>query len=311
VLAGIGSWYSQNQNIPPRIAAWFLAALFVEAALYLGAGFVWARRLVEGIEPPPIRAFMLTLAALVPYLVYASGTGTLNWRSFLLLAGIATVVSAWFVVARDQRPLWDILFVGLLAGLILSKVFGTIYITLAHKADATILGFLMLVHTGAFYVMTIRKKGGVGFSFAPTRQDWAVGLLSFVAIFGCILAANLYLQTLRPQLAAGPWWRIAAIALGTFLAFLWVTALAEEFVFRGILQHALAKWTGPLLALLITSLLFGLAHLPFRQFPNWPWVVFASIIGLFCGLATMRTGSIRAATVAHALVVATWRTFFA
>lgn len=310
VLAGIGYGYSQQQNIPTGIALWLLAAFLVEAAFYLAAGFAWTRSLVESIEPPAVRAFILTLSALVPYVIYAAGTGTFHWRSFLLLAAIATVISAWFVVADRGRPIWDLLFVALLVTIILSKVFDSIYIQLAPKAAAPYLGFLMLVHTGAFSVLSVRKMSGVGFSFAPRKRDWAIGLACFAGVMLAILLANSYLNAVHPRMAPGPWWRVAALAAGTFLAFLWVTALAEEFVFRGILQQALSKWTGAIGGLLLTSTLFGLAHLPFRHFPNWPWVVFATILGLFCGIAAMRSGSIRAATVTHALVVATWRAFF-
>ena len=78
--------------------------------------------------------------------------------------------------------------------------------------------------------------------------------------------------------------------------------MSEEFFFRGVMQ--------PKLGLVATSIVFGLVHLPFREFPNWKHVLVATVLGLFCGRAYQKTGSIRAPIVTHALVVATWRAFF-
>lgn len=286
-------------------------AALLEVAFYIAPGFVWSRSLVESIEPPPVRAFVLMVTGVVPYAIYSIGTGTFHWRHFALLVAIATIVSSWFVVQSGKRALVDILFVALLAAILLSKVFDQIYITLARKATADILGQLMLIRTGAFAVLSIRKMGGIGFGFVPTARDWTTGVATYLALMPVILMVNSYLHFAAPRMAPGPWWRIGILALGTFLAFLWVVALSEEFVFRGILQQVISKRAGSIAGLILTSILFGLVHLPFRGFPNWPWVVVATIIGLFCGFAYKRTGSIRSATVTHALVVTTWRVFFA
>jgi uncharacterized protein len=51
-------------------------------------------------------------------------------------------------------------------------------------------------------------------------------------------------------------------------------------------------------------------HLPFGTFPNWRFALIAAIAGWFYGRAYLKTGSIRAAMVAHALTNVTWKTFF-
>lgn len=308
-LAVIGYFYSSQQHIPTRIAAWLFAALATEAIFYLAPGFAWSRAQVDSIEPPAVRALILSITALVPYLIYSLGTGTFHWRSFGLLALMATFVSAWFVAQKST--LADLLFAALLAAILLSKAFDGIYITLARKADAPILGTLMLVRTSALSVTSIRKMGGIGFSFLPAARDWLIGVLAFSGFLALMLFVNNWLHAVDVRLAPGPWWRVALVGVGTFLAFLWVSSLFEEFVTRGIVQQAITRRLGALAGLLITSVLFGLAHLPFRSFPNWKWVIVATLLGLFCGLAYQRTGAIRAAVVTHALVVATWRVFFA
>lgn len=311
ILSGIAYFYSKQQNIPSTVATWLAAALFVETAFYLAPGFSYTRTLVDEIEPPIVRAFILTLSALVPYAIYTLGTGTFHWRNLGLLAAIATVVTAWFVVQAGKRPIADVLFVILLVAVSLSKVFKTIYPTLAPKADASILGQLMLIRTGAFAVISIRKMGGINFGFLPSTRDWIIGILCYAAVIPVGAFANTFVHFAEPHLAPGPWWRIAGMALGTFLAILWVVALSEEFLFRGILQQLISARTGALAGLILTSLLFGAVHLPFRAFPNWRFAVMAALIGLFYGIAYMRAKSIRAAMVTHALVVTTWRVFFA
>jgi membrane protease YdiL (CAAX protease family) len=103
-----------------------------------------------------------------------------------------------------------------------------------------------------------------------------------------------------------PLWKIA----GTFLAFFWVVVLSEEFLVRGVLQGWMEEWTRSQQAgLLLTSILFGLAHLFYRDFPNWRWALIAATLGWFCGHARNQAGSIRASVVTHTLVITTWRAF--
>jgi membrane protease YdiL (CAAX protease family) len=121
------------------------------------------------------------------------------------------------------------------------------------------------------------------------------------------LPLALLLKATHPRVPAPLW-----ADIGTFFGFLWVVSLSEEFFFRGTLQPWIEAWTrsrGGALA--ITSVIFGLAHLPFRGFPNWRWAAVAAVLGFFCGRARNQAGSIRAGVVTHAMVVTAWRAFFA
>ena len=103
----------------------------------------------------------------------------------------------------------------------------------------------------------------------------------------------------------------AGVAVGTFLGMLWVVALAEEFFFRGVMQQGLSRWLGSqTTGLVLTSLAFGMVHLPFRAFPNWKFALVAAVAGQFYGRAYSQAGGIRAAMVTHALVNTTTRIFF-
>jgi uncharacterized protein len=89
------------------------------------------------------------------------------------------------------------------------------------------------------------------------------------------------------------------------------TCVAEEALFRGLIQNSLSrslkkfKW-GSLIALIIASGLFGLAH--FRG--GMAYVILATIAGIFYGTAYMFTKRIEASILTHFLVNSTHILFF-
>lgn len=85
-------------------------------------------------------------------------------------------------------------------------------------------------------------------------------------------------------------------------AVLWVLfislapGLMEELLFRGYLQTRLLKRWNPCFAILVSSALFGLAHVtPHR-------IAFAFIVGLYLGVLAWRTGSIWPGVLCHAFI---------
>jgi membrane protease YdiL (CAAX protease family) len=304
--------YSIQQHIPPRVAIPFLIAALIEVALYLVPGFAYGRALVESIQPLAARAFAIEVSTLVPYCVYSIGTGTFHWRSLGWLALVTTAVSAWYVLRTKKQFYADLLFLVLIAAVLLTKVFDRIYIELHPRAPAEKLGQLMWIRTGILSVLTIRGMSGINFGFMPTRKDWFIGVQQFLFFTPLAVLLGLMIRFAQPHPAFTVWWKGAALAIGTFAGILWVVALSEEFFVRGMLQQLLVKrFKSTAGGLILTSLLFGAVHLPFRQFPNWRFALLATLAGIFYGLAYLRAGSIRAAMVTHALVVTTWKVFFA
>ncbi len=302
--------YSIQQHIPPRIAYPLAAALILEGAMYLVPGFSAGRSLVETLQPLPLRALVLQLSALVPYLVYSLGTGTFHWRQFALLAGLTTILSAWYAVQRPKHVLTDLLFLAVAGGVVLVKVFPQIYIELAPKATASILGQLMWIRLQFLAVLCVRGMSGVNLGFAPTAKDWSIGAQHYLMFAPTALAVGMWIRFSAPHAGPAVWWKWGVLIV-SFAGYLWVVAMWEEFYFRAMLQSILSKqFGGRIVGLAITSVIFGLAHLPFRQFPNWKMALLAGIAGLFYGWAYIRAGSIRAAMVTHALVVTTWKAFF-
>ncbi len=126
-------------------------------------------------------------------------------------------------------------------------------------------------------------------------RPWAVLIWSVIAALGLVIP-SLWLQEHMPELPnisesqfeqlLGNRWGYLAVGL--------LAPLAEEIVFRGAILRALlnTRWS-PWLAIAVSALLFGVAHLNPAQFPH------AFIIGMLLGWMYWRTGSILPAVAYH------------
>lgn len=92
---------------------------------------------------------------------------------------------------------------------------------------------------------------------------------------------NLFSQALSPLST----WKIFVIAA--------MSGIGEEVFFRGALQ--------PILGLIITSLLFGIVHFPFKK-SLIPWTIFAICMGFILGFLFIWSGNLISPIVAHATI---------
>jgi uncharacterized protein len=302
-LGVAGIVFARGNGIPNWAALPLLAAFLVEYPFYLVTGFATVRERITGRS---LTLFLLA-SALLPYLIFSLGTGVFHWTALARLLALTLALRLWHVVL-PAKPVVDLAFLGLLAAVLLGKYFDGMYPSPFRRADASILGKLALFQIAVMVLLQERRVPAAGYGFLPNRRDWLSGGLHFLVFIAIAGPLAVWLKATTLLAAPAPVWKIA----GTFFGFLWVIALAEEFFFRGVLLHWLEEWTGrPQVALVLSSVLFGLVHLPFRGFPNWRWVLLAGILGYLCGHARNQTGSIRAAVVTHTLVVTAWRAFFA
>ena len=308
IVGTAGYFYSRQQDIPPALALAVLPAALLESGFWVAMASDEVRRRFTEWRTPAARALALTACGLLPYFTYSIPTGTFRWESFALLGALVLAVSLWYAVL-PRRRLADLLFLAFVAAVILGRGLPAIYA--AGKLRVDVLGDLMWRRTAMLSVLTVRQAEGIGFGFFPSAKDWRIGGREFLFFLPIGAALTLALGYMRFHVPDGPAWKIGATAIGTFLGMLWVVALSEEFFFRGLLQQWLSNWlANPLAGLLIASVVFGAAHLPFRAFPNWRFALIAAIAGFFYGRAYARAGSIRAAMVAHALTNTTWRMLF-
>jgi membrane protease YdiL (CAAX protease family) len=84
-------------------------------------------------------------------------------------------------------------------------------------------------------------------------------------------------------------------------------AVPEELFFRGWLQNLLERRMGRTAALLVTAILFGLAHFNKRAAHfNWRYVLLAAVAGFFYGRAWRSERRVGASAVTHASVDTIW-----
>jgi uncharacterized protein len=301
-------FYSFPQGIAAPALAAFVAALGLELTLYTGTGFASVRRTLAALGRPATIAAALAISAVVPWLAFSIGAGGWSFQSSAILLGLILIASFWYVFL-PANDLVDAAYLCLIAGVTLSHLISDAYPVLAPKFPADILGRLMWVRLGILAIVLLRRAPDRFIGFLPNAREWKIGTLCYLGFLplGLIFGSAAGFDKLRDN-------AFTPLALGkaglTFLGMLWVVAYGEEFFFRGMLQPMVGRWLrSDIAGLLATSVLFGLAHLGFRGFPNWNFVALAAVAGLFYGTAFMRTGSVRAAMVAHALVNVTWRSF--
>ncbi len=302
LLAAAGFGYAARQQIPTAVAAPLIAAFLLEYGFYLIPGFPRVREAVADRFPVLGYASLLTVSAVLPYCV-ASLAGGFQPAALVRLLILTGVISFWYVFRRPALSS-DLAMLLLLAAIVLSRIFKAIYVFPVDER-VEVLGQLMLIRLAATVMLTIREVDVPGFGFWPTRSEWLAGLRWCAWLLPAGLAAGFALRLLEwaPHPAVLPLLPLQ------FFGALWVVAYGEEFFFRALLQQWIEDRTGrPWAAIAAASLLFGAAHLPFRQFPNWKFAIMAAMAGVFYGLA-YRSG-FRAAMVAHAITATLLKTFF-
>jgi hypothetical protein len=304
-LSAAGVLYARYKGIPNQAALPVVAAFLVAFPFYLVPAFPCLHQRIAGRRLP---AYVLA-AALLPYLTGCLGGGIqFHWGGLARLLAKALVFGLWYRWPGVPSMIADLAFLALIPLVLLSGYLESIYIAAdpALKKDLIELGHVALLEI-AVPVLMVARGVRTGYGFFPTRGEWGIGVRHYLYFAAVGFPLALALRTVHFTAPAPPW-KIAA----NFLGFFWVISLSEEFFVCGVLLGWLEQWTRRAsLALLLTSALFGAAHLFFRFFPNWRWALLAAILGWCCGHARNQAGGIRAAVVTHALVVTTWRAFLA
>jgi len=88
-------------------------------------------------------------------------------------------------------------------------------------------------------------------------------------------------------------WEIVAFNL-----FFWaLSGLGQEIMFRGLILFSFNRWKGWKVALLVSTILFGLIHV--LRYPSISGIVLISVIGGFWGWIALKTKNIIGTTIAH------------
>ncbi|UCF69328.1 MAG: CPBP family intramembrane metalloprotease [Acidobacteriota bacterium] len=162
------------------------------------------------------------------------------------------------------------------------------------------------------YLFTIRHPvRGLGYIARWSRADLIRALVAFAgfAAVAIPLALTIGFVSFTPKTPSLE--QLVLRLLGGYL----IVALPEEVLFRGLIQNWLLARSGrPALALVVSSAVFGLAHLnnPTGGFdvPNGAYAAMAFLAGSAYGWVFWRTGKATVSALTHALVNFLWFTAF-
>jgi hypothetical protein len=165
---------------------------------------------------------------------------------------------------------------------------------------------LYLCDVALYLYLVVRGVEGAGYDFAPNAHALAIGVREWLYFspFAFGLGFALHFIRFYPRVHSAA--HIFAAVLVTFL----LTAVPEEFFFRGVLQNLLEPHLGRLRALAVASLLFGLSHFHKGASFNWRYVLLAAIAGVFYGRAWHARRQLLASSITHTLVDVVWSLWF-
>jgi uncharacterized protein len=296
------------------------AATLTTFAFYFGVMLIFAARGVPeflsgkfGNRAP----YLLSGAVLIAYLIYAVGTNSFAFTRLAAVLGFVLIPLALAASAKGQAAgcVQDYLIIASIwVAVKFSSSHWVTSISPSHwlwpypnERLAYVFTILLAVNVALISFVLVRKLNGIGYSIGWGRR-WSFYVLASFIVFGAIaipLGSGIHFIQFAPR-----WYEWKSL-LFVAIAILCFTAWPEELLFRGLLQNVLSRsGKSELAAWWTASVLFGFSHITNFGFPNWRYVILASIAGLFYGWTWRKSGSIFASAIVHALVDATWHFFF-
>jgi membrane protease YdiL (CAAX protease family) len=239
----------------------------------------------------------------VPYALVTATLAAFRWEWFALYALLPVAIAGLLWQARQadraQRGNWrDFLVLGAL-GLAVDLR----WLERAWPAHLAVFNKMLLLDAGIYGFLVVRQLDGVGFDLRLRLRDCATGLREFgwyapIAIVLGLSLGFLHLHAVWPRPAG---------LVGAFVFTFAFIAVPEELFFRGWMQNLLERRLGRTPALLVTSVVFGLAHFNKRAVHfNWRYVALAALAGIFYGRAWRRDRRVGASAITHACVDTVW-----
>ena len=229
--------------------------------------------------------------------------------ALVILGAVSVLVGAWAAAWGPPRARWSLadaatgflLFVGTagLSGVAFSRI---LHASWVPTADSVLPGVLGTMHAGVLACVLVGRRAhwaalGLGGArwwcwgaavagvplFLAVSATWSV----VASLVGLELEPQQMLLELRAVPVPDRWALVAYGALGA--------PLVEEWLFRGFLLPPLQRRVGDVAAVVISGVLFGLAHLsdPYAVFP-------LVVLGMGLGWLRIRSGSIWPGALVHA-----------
>ena len=252
-------------------------------------------------KPAPLLQCCLPALFGVPYGLAGNAAG--RGYGVVIYFGLPILIALALLRAKrfdpKQRGNWRDFAILLLLGLAVDLR----WFEAAWPPHLTVISKLILLDSGLYGFLVMRQLTDVGFDLKIGKQDAVIGLreLFFYAPIGIVLGfalGFLHLHAAMPTLGS---------ALGALLVTFFFIAIPEEIYFRGWMQNLLERRLGRTASLWTTAIVFGLSHFNKRGAHfNGPYVVLASIAGIFYGRAWRSRHRIAAAAITHSGVDTIW-----
>ncbi len=264
---------------------------------YFGFGMGLNRAVSRRLRSP---AALLSTPALLaaPYLVSSIPRGEFRWSLFAGMLAISVGISAILYGATAQKPAWRDWLALAAVG-----VLGKLHWLNAAWPVAGLNGVpkLFLVDVTLYAYLVVRPLEDAGYCWRPRASDASAGLREFFYFAPLALPFGLLTGFLHAH--AGSPIRFA----GAWLLTLFLVAMPEELLFRGLLLNLLERRIGTRRALWISALIFGAAHFHREgRFFDWQYVTLAIAAGLFYGRAWLSRRRLLASSITHSTVDAVW-----
>ena len=270
---------------------------------------------------PQTLRIVLPVPCALPYVLISISHRMFLWRWFAVYA-VLPIAVAWLLARAaaadpEQHGNWRDAIILLVLGLAVDLR----WLEGLWPHGLAGLGKLLLVDAALYGFVVIRQLRGSGFDFHFRWSDWKTGLRELAFFAPLVIALGLALGFLHPH-ADVP--RPSMILTWVYI-FIFV-AVPEELFFRAWVQNLLEKrltfWLDSradprasrlarMMALIITSILFGLSHFNKRSTHfNWRYVILATIAGIFYGRAWRQDRRVPASSITHASVDWIWSLWF-
>jgi uncharacterized protein len=255
-----------------------------------------ARRLGDALTRPSARVLAGPVVLWTACVLYAAAAGlSVGDRAlaFAVYLAVPAAILSTGAAERGQVPWRELAAAASLGLAIKYHMLPSMPIPAPSGYDASRLVGLV---AGLYFFVVARPLEGVGFRWSLTARDAATASLVFVAYAAVAVPIGLWTHfiTWNPRVS------MPDAALRPIVTYL-ITAVPEEFLFRGLIQNLLSRWLGVPLGLALGSVIFGLSHLPDPRY-----ALLATIAGLAYGWVYLRTGKVTASAVTHALVDSVW-----
>jgi hypothetical protein len=172
IFAAAARMYLQRYPLPLAAVAGIYVCFMLSLALALAPGLRGSRAALERWFTSRRRAPALVLIWVVPYLIYAAGTGDFRWSALatLLAVGAAMVaIYACFPVHEKAEFGWqDACVAGVLIAVVLSRQLRGIW-NVPQNLD--FVGRLYLIGVAAWCWTLVRVVPGLGYDLWPCRES--------------------------------------------------------------------------------------------------------------------------------------------